>query len=199
MFHTIYKTTNLINGKYYFGYHKTKNPNDEYLGSGKYIRNAVAKYGVANFKKDVLFVYLDATSAFGKEAELVEAFRNDPLCMNLRQGGLGGFDFINQNGLAVTEEVLKRRAASQRGQKRPKLAEQNRNRVWTEKDKRLNSERQKGQKRSATAEANRNRVWSEASRIKLGEAQRKLKLGKKRPPHVGLAVAEANRRRKMAP
>lgn len=197
MLHTVYKTTNLVNGKYYFGYHKTKNPQDSYLGSGKYLRNAIAKYGVANFKKDVLFIYLDATSAFGKEAELVEAFRNDPFCMNLREGGAGGFDYINQHGLAATKEVLERRAASQRGQKRPKLSEQNRKRVWTEANKQANSDRQRGRKCPATAEANRSRIWTEASRIKLGEAQRKLKLGKKRPPHVGAAVAEANRRRKL--
>lgn len=47
--------------------------------------------------KEILFIYSDAVSAFGKEAELVGAFRNDPLCMNLRQGGSGGFDWINQN------------------------------------------------------------------------------------------------------
>jgi hypothetical protein len=195
LLHTVYKTTNLVNDKYYFGYHKTRTPQDEYLGSGKYLRNAIAKYGAANFKKDVLFVYLDAASAFGKEAELVDVFRNDPLCMNLRKGGTGGFDWINRNGLAKTPEVLAKRAASQRGQKRPKLAEQNRSRVWTEEAKRLSSERQKGRENPAAAEANRTRVWTDTSRTKLGEIQRKLKLGKKRPPHVGLAVAKANRKR----
>ncbi len=121
MFHTVYKTTNLVNGKYYFGYHKTKNPHDKYLGSGKYLRNAIAKYGVANFKKDVLFIYLDATSAFGKEAELVDAFRNDPLCMNLRQGGSGGFDWINTHGLATNQTVegRERIRQSKLGSKRP--------------------------------------------------------------------------------
>jgi hypothetical protein len=79
MFHTVYKTINLVNGKYYFGYHKIKNLHDTYLGSGKYLRNAIRKYGVVSFRKDVLFIYLDATSAFGKEAELVETFRNEAL------------------------------------------------------------------------------------------------------------------------
>lgn len=34
-YYTIYKTTNLINGKIYIGKHQTKDPYDSYLGSGK--------------------------------------------------------------------------------------------------------------------------------------------------------------------
>ncbi len=100
MLYTVYKTTNLANGKYYFGVHKTKDPNDSYLGSGKLIRRAVAKHGEHNFRKDVLFTYLDPESAFAKEDELIQCYRGlDPLCINLRKGGSGGFDWINKNGL----------------------------------------------------------------------------------------------------
>jgi hypothetical protein len=95
MFHTVYKTTNLQNSKFYIGCHKTDDPNDAYLGSGKYLKNAVAKYGIGGFRKDVLFVYSDAKAAFQKEAELVDAHVSDPLCMNLKKGGEGGFDWIN--------------------------------------------------------------------------------------------------------
>ena len=176
MLHTVYKTTNLLNGKYYFGYHKTGNPQDDYLGSGTYIQKAVAKHGAENFKKEVLFTYLDAGSALGKEAELVEAYRGDPLCKNLRKGGDGGFDYINRNKLALTPKALARRSASQRLRKRPDMAERNRRRTWTEADCLANSARQRGRKSPATSEGNKRRVWTAASREKLGRAQRELKL-----------------------
>jgi hypothetical protein len=102
MFYTVYRTVNLANGKYYFGVHKTEYPNDGYLGSGNYIKRAIAKYGEPTFKKEVLFIYLDPESAFGKEDELIQCYRGrDPLCMNLRKGGSGGFDWINKNGLVT--------------------------------------------------------------------------------------------------
>ncbi len=135
MIYTVYRTTNLVNGKFYIGVHKTEDPHDKYLGSGKYLKNAVAKYGNENFKKEILFTYLDATAAFEKEEELVEAFRNDSLCMNLRQGGTGGFDYINRNGLTTGRTVEGK------------------------------------------------------------EKIRRSKLGVKRPPHVGKAVAKANQTR----
>jgi len=42
----IYKTTNLINGKYYIGKDKYNNPS--YLGSGFILYQAIKKYGKEN-------------------------------------------------------------------------------------------------------------------------------------------------------
>jgi transposase-like protein len=95
MIYTVYKTVNLVNGKFYLGVHKTDNPNDEYLGSGTYIIRAVAKYGPASFKKEILFEFETQEEAWKKEDEVVELHRKDPLCMNLRKGGSGGFDYVN--------------------------------------------------------------------------------------------------------
>jgi hypothetical protein len=97
--YTVYETTNLVNGKYYIGVHKTNNVHDEYVGSGRYITRAVAKYGIEKFVKVVLCIYDTQQEAWDKENQLVEIHRNDPLCMNMRRGGSGGFDWINKESL----------------------------------------------------------------------------------------------------
>jgi len=48
----VYKTTNLINNKIYIGQEKGNDIN--YLGSGKILKLAIKKYGVENFKKEIL-------------------------------------------------------------------------------------------------------------------------------------------------
>ena len=71
LYFTVYKTTNLVNGKIYIGKHITEDPNDRYLGSGHLFYKAVRKYGVKNFKKEVLFIFDNEEEMLDKERELV--------------------------------------------------------------------------------------------------------------------------------
>lgn len=48
----IYRTRNLINDKIYIGKDKYNNP--KYLGSGKLLHQAIKKYGIENFKKEII-------------------------------------------------------------------------------------------------------------------------------------------------
>ncbi len=92
----VYKITNTINGKTYIGCHKTKNPDDSYMGSGKYLKRARAKYGPENFKKEILLCLTSSEEMFSKEKELIAANKPE---YNLHEGGLGGFEYINKSGL----------------------------------------------------------------------------------------------------
>jgi hypothetical protein len=92
MRHIVYKVTNTINNKYYIGYHKTRDVNDKYLGSGTIIKKAVAKYGISKFVKEILFETSDQTKALEKEDELISLSLLDPLCMNIRRGGAAGWN-----------------------------------------------------------------------------------------------------------
>lgn len=88
--YSVYKTTNLVNGKHYIGVHKTDNIHDGYLGSGRAIEEAVKKHGRDSFKKDILFITECKEEAYKKEAELTLDF-NTNKTYNMRLGGVGGF------------------------------------------------------------------------------------------------------------
>jgi len=98
MFYTIYKITNKINNKYYVGKHQTKNLVDDYMGSGKLIKAAIEKYGIENFKKEILHIFDNELEMNTKEKELVVVSEST---YNLIEGGKGGFSYINKNNLKL--------------------------------------------------------------------------------------------------
>ncbi len=90
-YHFLYKTTNLINNKYYYGMHSTYKLDDGYLGSGKILRYSIRKYGKENFNIEILEFYNSREELINGEIKLItELHINDILCMNLKNGGLGG-------------------------------------------------------------------------------------------------------------
>lgn len=98
MYYIVYKTTNQINGKFYIGTHKTKNLNDNYFGSGKLLLRAIEKYGLENFRKEILYVFDNPKEMYAKEAAIVnDDFLAENNTYNLKLGGAGGFDYINSN------------------------------------------------------------------------------------------------------
>ena len=99
IYYTIYKVTNNVNGKIYIGSHKTKDINDNYMGSGKYLNYAVEKYSIENFTKEILYIFDTPEPMYAKEAELVNVdFVAESNTYNLKIGGFGGFDYINSTG-----------------------------------------------------------------------------------------------------
>tara|TARA_B100001245_G_C22891943_1_gene429725 strand:+ start:3330 stop:3926 length:597 start_codon:yes stop_codon:yes gene_type:complete len=88
----VYKITNKINGKTYIGCHRTKNVNDKYMGSGKYLKHAQAKYGLENFKKEILFDFDKETDMLAEEIKLIALLKPE---YNLHEGGSGGWEYIN--------------------------------------------------------------------------------------------------------
>jgi hypothetical protein len=108
MYYTIYKITNKANGKIYVGSHKTRNLNDSYMGSGKYLKYAMDKYGADNFEKEILFVYDNPEEMYAKEAEIVnEDFLATVNTYNLRVGGSGGWNHIEKDHHTHSSEHMR--------------------------------------------------------------------------------------------
>ena len=88
----IYKITNLINNKIYIGQHVTTNVNDDYMGSGDHIKNAIKKYGIENFKKEIIAECSSFDEMNDLERELVnQDFVNNPNTYNHAIGGTYGW------------------------------------------------------------------------------------------------------------
>lgn len=91
MYYTIYQITNLVNGKIYIGKHQTKNLDDYYFGSSRFLKDSVKKHGKENFKKTILFTFESADEMNAKEAELVNKdFVSRADTYNICEGGRGG-------------------------------------------------------------------------------------------------------------
>lgn len=96
MFYTVYKTTNLVNGKIYVGLHVTKDLDDDYLGSGKQIQAAIKKYGRANFKREYIKICETPEEMYNLEAEIVnEDFVKSSNTYNMKTGGTGSWWHVN--------------------------------------------------------------------------------------------------------
>jgi hypothetical protein len=91
-FHYIYKITNTKNGNYYIGMHSTDEMEDDYMGSGKRVRNSIRKHGLEVHIKEILEFHDNRESLREREKEIVnQNLLEDPKCMNLQTGGGGGF------------------------------------------------------------------------------------------------------------
>ncbi len=98
MEYVVYQITNRINGKFYIGKATLARWNDGYMGSGKVIRLAVAKYGKAGFYRAILHQTPSEQEAFDKEEAIVDP--KHPLSYNMQKGGRGG-----ATGRIITDET----------------------------------------------------------------------------------------------
>jgi len=87
MFNFVYKTINPINKKFYIGKHSTKNLNDNYQGSGKWIKDC--KKSNIHLITGIIKFCKSEDEAYFLEEKLVEKFIHNKLCMNFINGGKG--------------------------------------------------------------------------------------------------------------
>jgi group I intron endonuclease len=101
----IYKTINSVNGKIYVGKDFYNNPN--YIGSGLLLKNAIKKYGIDKFKKEILEKCFVKEDWIKREIYWIERLNstNRDIGYNIAKGGCGGDCFSNH---PKKEEIRKK-------------------------------------------------------------------------------------------
>lgn len=74
MYHIVYLTTNLINGKQYIGDHSANLIKDSYIGSGVLITKAIKKYGKQFFKREILDFFNTKEEAFNAQEKFINEY-----------------------------------------------------------------------------------------------------------------------------
>jgi len=181
MYHTIYKVTNLINGKIYIGYHSTDNLQDNYTGSGKHINRAIKKYGKENFKKEVLMLFDNEKDMKFAEKLIVNLdFIKRKDTYNMRLGGDGG----SSPGSKRSKETRKLMSEKQKGKRQSietiqKIKEKRKQQVITKESR---------EKAKQTKLKNGTNNHKEETKKKIGNKNR----GKKREPKIVKQNRERN-------
>ena len=127
----IYKTTNLVNGKIYVG--KDGHGNDNYLGSGTILKQAIKKYGRKNFKKETLEV-CDGSNWVEREIYWISKLdaRNKDVGYNIAKGG--------ENPPTLRGEASPWYGKHHSEESRKKIAESHKGKISPLKGKKLNEE-----------------------------------------------------------
>lgn len=135
MYGYIYLTTNKINNKKYIGQHCSEIFDTKYFGSGKKLKSAIKKYGIENFKCEILKICFSQEELDEAERYYINIFKayDNPEYYNIALGG-------KMCQLAYqTEETKRKIGASNKGKKRtPGANERNKEQrlgsKWMHKD-----------------------------------------------------------------
>ena len=158
MYGYIYLTINKINHKTYVGQKKLKNKNwdkDNYLGSGKYLKRAIKKYGKENFEKFLIQFCYSKEELDKQEIFWIAEYRKRGLAQyNIANGGCGtkGISAWNKGKTDIySEETKKKLSEANKGkhlleETKRKISESRKGRHFSEETKRKMSESHKGKK-----------------------------------------------------
>ena len=208
----IYRIINRINGKTYIGQHKYKKLNDNYMGSGIHIKRAIKKYGIENFKKEILefdIPNVDLANDWEQMYILFERAKGKAE-YNIANGGKGSAGFhhseeykrllsetmkgntINK-GKHHSEETKKKISEYKKGKKlseehRRHISENLKGRVFSEDWKKKISDSKKGDRNPMYGKR-----YTDEEKMLLSEKNKGKNKGKKRTDEERKKMSEAKK------
>ena len=195
MNHYVYEITNLVNGMKYIGKRtcKCSIEDDNYMSSSSLVKKAIKKYGIENFKKDIIFICETEEEAYKKE-EYYIALKNavvDRNYYNLCGGGkgIGSGENNHRFGKKITERHRKI------------LIESNKGKVMSDESKLKMSKYWKGKRvgesnpfygKTHTEEARKKMSIASSSKTMSKEARKKISeaLKGEKSPRYGKSLTD---------
>lgn len=170
MYGYIYKTENILNNKIYIGQKKSKLfLEDHYLGSGKYLKAAINKYGPHNFKVTLIQWCYDKESLNNREIYWISYYKEKGYDMyNISKGGDGGDTYLY---LSKEERKLRCQKASEKSYFRH-CTKQDRKKAWETRRKNGNDKFSE-EYRKKLSESHKGKQPSKESILKGLETKRK--------------------------
>lgn len=162
----IYKitcTAGSFKDKFYFGQHTTTNLDDGYKGSGKKINDYYKKHSKEYIKE--IISYHDTLEELNQaEYDIIKPWLNNPICLNLREGGNNG-GFTNESRQRMSTSA-KGKIISEETKKKMSIAHDNYSSEIKEKQRKVSSRNitkynKSEEHRIATIESNKRRWETE--------------------------------------
>lgn len=101
-YHFVYETVCKETGKFYRGKHSTNDLDDGYIGSGVWITRGKRKNGAKQYARTIL-EFCSEENLSEREIALIAEVYDDPNCMNLMEGGIGGPGLNSDQAKALWE------------------------------------------------------------------------------------------------
>jgi len=193
----IYITTNTINNKVYIG-KSQKDFNKSYLGSGKLLKKAIAKYGIESFRVDLIEECLTDYELNERERYWISKYRETHDVYNIAEGGTGGWTtkFFSDEDMDNYREKLriKRIGKKLSAESIASISMKNKGRFFGDREliskkiseawKNPNSTYNSLDYRIKLSECKRNRLFTEETKKKISDS----KLGSKNAMSVKVMV-----------
>lgn len=209
----IYRITNLVNGKTYIGQHRYKDLNDDYMGSGVLLLKAQKKYGIENFKKEILVFNIPRDEqANTLEETFIKAEREKvgrENCYNIADGGYSS----GMKGKHLTEEHKKKLSEALKGRPSPnkgkhisdktkkKISDYNKGKTLSEEHKMKIAETLKGHNVSEETreKLSAHKGWhhTEATKKKMSETHKGIP-GRPMSEETKRKLSEANKKENLS-